>query len=301
MTVSIVIPTYNGKRLLEKNLPAVLAATGQSEVIVVDDASEDGTYEWIKKNYPQIKTIRNENNLRFGESCNRGVKKVRGKIVVLLNSDVAPQKDFLRPITDDFKDKNMFAVGCKEINVEEGRQIAGGRGVSAFKRGLMIHWRPENQESKQTMWLSGGSMAVKKELWLRLGGFDNLFRPAYEEDRDICWQALKAGYRLVFEPKSIVNHIHETTNKFVFGKRRIQFYSMKNQLLFIWKNISSPKLIFQHILWLPYHLIITSIRTKGMFLVAFAIALCQLPKALVSRSRASKLWRKSDEEVLRMA
>lgn len=300
MTVSIVIPTYNGKHLLEKNLPVVLTAMAGREVIIVDDASNDGTVEWLREKYPRTRLIENKRNLRFGESCNRGVEEARGEIVLLLNNDVKPEKDFLVPIEKDFLDENVFAVGCKEKNIEGGREIWGGRGVSAFKRGLMAHWRPKDQENKQVIWLSGGSMAVRKALWLKLGGFDGLFRPAYEEDRDLCWQALKAGYKLIFEPKSVVNHIHETTNKSIFGEKKIQFYSMKNQLLFVWKNISSPKLIFQYILWLPYHLVVTSIKTKGMFLIAFAMALRQLPEALMSRSRASKLWRKSDEEVLQM-
>lgn len=299
--ISIVIPTYNGRSILKESLPAVLgAADGKAEIILVDDASNDGTAGWVKGNYPQIKVLRNERNLRFGGSCNKGVKEAKGEIVFLLNNDVRPEKNFLDPIKDDFEDKNVFAVGCREKNVEGNKELYGGRGVSEFRRGLMVHWRPTDQESRRVMWLSGGSMAVRRDLWLKIGGFDRLFRPAYEEDRDVCWQALKAGYKLVFEPRSVVNHIHETTNRVVFGERNIRVYSMKNQLLFVWKNISDCKLLIRHLMWLLYHLTVTSFKTQGVFLTAFLIALIQLPEALISRFKSAKYWRKSDEEILRM-
>lgn len=308
MKITIVIPTYNGRQLLEKYLDSIIAAlnywrhqvNGQGGIIIVDDNSSDETKKWVNEKYPKIKVLVNHKNLRFGESCNRGVKESQGEIVVLLNNDVEPQIDFLLPFLKNFDNPEVFAVGCKEINFENNREIFGGRGEMVFKRGLMIHWRPKDMVSKKTSWVSGGSSAYRKEIWLKLGGFDRLFRPAYEEDRDLSWQALKAGYELVFEPKSIVNHYHKTTNRLEFGEKNIALYSMKNQLLFVWKNISSLKLLAQHFLWLPYHLFITSIRTKGLFFIAFLLALFQLPEAILSRLKASEWWKVKDEEILRL-
>jgi GT2 family glycosyltransferase len=299
-----VIPNYNGKHLLEKNLPAVIASLkgrALTEIIVVDDASSDGTADWLTEEYPEVKIIRNNNNLRFGRSCNRGVSQAKGDIVVLLNNDVNPRSDFLSSVIPHFADEKIFAVGFGEINSVNGKIISGGRGVSKFERGLVIHWRPKDQNSQSATWLSGGSMAFNKSIWDRLGGFDELFRPAYEEDRDLCWQALKSGYKIVFEPKAIVEHFHESTNLKLFGKTKISLYSLKNQLLFVWKNISSPGYLFNHLIWFPYHLILTTIRTRGVFLAAFFWALIQLPEALASRSRASKLWRVKDEEIFKLA
>lgn len=301
ISVSVVIPSYNGKFLLEKNLPAVfrsLAFIGSAEIIVVDDASTDGTIEWLAQNYPLVKVVRNKNNLRFAESCNRGVKAARGGIVILLNNDVKPEKHLLSAILPHFTNQLVFAVSFREINSSDGRLI-GGLGIMAFKKGLMVHWRPEKQnKTVEAMWVSGGSAAFRRDLWQKLGGFDNLFRPAYEEDRDLCWQALKAGYKIIFEPKAIVEHYHETTNRQVFGKAGISLYSFNNQILFVWKNISSSRLLFNHLLWFPYHLILTTWRTRGIFLISLLLALSQLPEALISRKRAAKLWRISDEEIL---
>lgn len=300
--ISVVIPSYNGKHLLEINLPAVLnSIPSLAEVIVVDDASSDGTSNWLAQNYPQIKIVSNRENLRFGRSCNRGVSLAGGEIVVLLNNDVNPHSDFLLSALPHFKDEKVFAVGFGEVNSEDSKIVSGGRGVSRFERGLVVHWRPKDQISPSASWLSGGSMAFRKGIWDKLGGFDELFRPAYEEDRDLCWQALKSGYKIVFEPKAVVEHFHESTNLKLFGKTKISLYSLKNQLLFVWKNISSPWYLLNHLIWLPYHLVLTTVRTGGIFLAAFLWALTQLPEALASRNRASKLWRIKDEEIFKLA
>lgn len=301
MTFSIIIPSYNGKKLLEKNLPAVARAAGAAEIIVVDDGSTDGTAEWLGKIHPEIKVIRHSSPQRFGKSCNDGAAAAMGEIIVLLNNDVEPKPDFLIPLMPHFTERKVFAVSCKEVNFENGEKIFGGRGEMAFRRGLAIHWRPKDQDLPRTMWVSGGSAAFRRDIWLKLGGFDKLFYPAYEEDRDLSWQAIKAGYRLKFEPKAIVVHHHEQTNKSVFGKRLIEVMSLKNQLLFVWKNISQPKLLGEHLFWLPYHLILTSCRTKGGFLLAFVWALWQLPQAVASRIRSSEHWRLKDEEIFAVA
>lgn len=306
LKVSIVIPSYNGKHLLKQHLPFVLKAvkrfdpeSKKSEILVVDDASTDGTREWLAREYREVGLTLNEQNLRFGQSCNRGVRQAKGDVVVLLNNDVRPQEDFLLPLLVNFYDQEVFAVGCREVNFEAGKKIYGGRGVSAFRRGLVVHWRPRDQKNRRAAWVSAGSAAYRRDRWLELGGFDPLFRPAYEEDRDLCWQALKAGWGIVFEARSVVEHHHEATNLPVFGRRKISIYSFKNQLLFVWKNISSPRLLLGHLLWLPYHLIVTALKTKGVFGLAFFAALLQLPEAIRSRRRAARLWVKSDEETFK--
>ncbi len=306
MSLSIVIPSYNGRHLLQQNLSTVIDACThwspeekQWEILVVDDGSTDDTASWLKTNYPEVRVIINPKNLRFAKAVNQGVAEANGDIVVLLNNDVAPNKDFLVPLMEWFDDKEVFAVGCLEENVENGRSVLGGRGIGKFSRGFLVHSRPQDQNSPQTLWVTAGSGAFRKGIWDKLGGFDPLFRPAYEEDRDLSYLALKAGYKIIFEPASKVKHIHETTNLKLYGKIRIQIMSFKNQILFVWKNISSPKLILNHILWLPYHLIFTTIRTKGLFLLGFLGAVNQLFEAINSRRRCRQFWYQTDEKILR--
>lgn len=268
MKTSIVITNYNGQDLLKKNLPFVVKAALNKEIIVVDDASTDNSVQFVTNNFPQIKIIKNSRNLRFAESCNRGVNKAKGRIVILLNNDVKPKKDFLKPLLKNFNDPLVFSVGCKEIEFKNGRKIESGRAQGEFKKGFLVHWKAKDQTKRHTLWTFGGSMAVDRKKYLDLGGFDKLYKPAYWEDIDLCWRARKKGWKILFEPKAIVYHRHETTNIKVLGKRKMEIAAYKNQILFMWKNIRGYKLLW-HFVWLPYHLLFTTIRSKGLFLLGF--------------------------------
>ncbi len=300
--ISIVIPNWNGRKLLENNLPSVLAAcqkwkkTGW-EIMVVDDASTDESVAFLRQNYPQVKIVAHQKNKRFAAACNAGVKKAKGKVVILLNSDVSPEPNFLKPLVGHFKNPRVFAVGCRERDPREGRTIWSGRGLMRFERGLMIHWRAKDQAKKTTGWVAAGSGAFDREKWLSIGGMDTLFRPAYEEDRDISYRALKHGWKILFEPQSVVDHHHETTNIEAFGLRKIKIISFKNQFLFVWKNITDWQYLLSHLAWLPYHLIFTCWRSKGLLSIGFLLALIQLPEAIISRRKVKELFIKKDAEV----
>ena len=269
---SIVIPSYNGKKLLEKNLPKLIAAAPDAEIIVVDDASTDQSAEFIKRKFPQIKVIQHKKNQRFAAACNTGVKAAHGEIIVMLNNDVVPKKDFLKPLLKHFENGQIFSVGCREIGIKKGKKFISGRTEGKFKRGFLVHWRPKDQESQETLWSFGGSMAVDKKKYLQLGGMDELYSPAYWEDIDLCWRAKEKGWIILFEKNAVVFHNHETTNVSIFGKTRIQLYGFRNQILFVWKNIRGRQLL-EHFLWLPYHLIFTTIESRGLFLLAFLLAI----------------------------
>lgn len=301
--LSVVITNWNGKELLEKNLPAVINACqnwGKRswEIIVIDDASTDNSVAFLKEKYPQLKVVVHQKRRFFAAVCNTGVENAKGEIIILLNNDVSPEKDFLLPLVKHFEDPKVFAVGCKERDVKDGRIFYSGRGIMRFKRGLVVHWRAEDQNKKTTSWVAGGSGAFSREKWLDLGGMDTLFRPAYEEDRDLSYRALKHGWKILFEPKSVVSHHHETTNIMAFGPRKIETVSFKNQFLFVWKNITDWHYLLNHLFWLPYHLILTNFRSRGLLLIGFLMALKQLAQALESRRRVRNLFVKKDGELI---
>ncbi len=308
--VSIVIPNWNGRDLLEKNLPAVVKAcqrwagltlknkeTGW-EIIVVDDASSDESVKFIQGSYPQVKLVVNTQNLRFAMSCNRGVAASRGEVVVLLNNDVSPGIDFLISLVKHFEDEEIFAVGCKEGEVVSGKTVWSGRGEMFFERGLVLHRRADDQGKRITDWVTGGSGAFSRKKWLEIGGMDRLFRPAYEEDRDIAYRALKHGWKVLFEPQSVVYHHHETTNLKAFGPQKIMVFSFKNQFLFVWKNISDGSYLWRHFFWLPYHLTVTAWRSQGLLAVGFLQAIRQLPEALSARRKVKKYFKLRDKNLL---
>lgn len=285
--VSLVIPNYNGRPLLAKHLPAVLRALAKvknSEVIVVDDASSDDSVAFLRKNFPQVKVVVHRKNKRFAATCNTGVERAKGDIVVLLNNDVSPQMNFLGPLLKPFANPQVFSVGCKERSVEGGRVVYSGRSEGKFERGFLVHWRAKDQNKKDTLWTAGGSMAVDRKKWLELGGMDLLFSPAYWEDIDLCWRARKKGYKILFAPEALVFHQHETTNIATFGKRQMRLFAFKNQFLFVWKN-GDARMLLAHFLWLPYHLIRAFLTGEWLFFQGFLLALKQITDVLKSRKQ----------------
>lgn len=291
--VSIIIPSFNAKRLLEKNLESVItAARPFDEIIIVDDASSDTSVEYLKKTYelveepPRLKDVTsfsgaykkrsiillvNQTNQRFASSCNRGVLSASSDIIVLLNNDVLPHEDFLEPLLPHFEDPKVFAVGCKELATTEGNKEYGRSG-GKFEKGMLRHWREEDQNQTTTLWVAGGSGAFRRTMWTELDGFDLDFRPAYSEDIDLCFRARAKGWKVEFEPKSIVEHNHETTHKSVFGDEAIEVMSYKNAILLMWKDAPTVEKI-KHFLWLPYNLTVTNYKSHGRFFQGFKQAL----------------------------
>lgn len=299
MKLSIIIPNYNGQKLLRKHLPSVVAAANKSEIIVVDDASTDGSVDYLNTHYPAVKIVKHKTNQRFAAACNSGVKASRGDIIILLNNDVSPNKNFLSPLVSHFSDPGVFSAGCKEIQTINGVKRESGRAKGAFTRGLLIHWRAKNQNRTTTLWTSGGSAAFRKSMWEQLGGMDEMYKPAYWEDIDLSYRAKKRGWKVLFEPASMVHHRHETTNSQEIGPKSMAVAAYKNQLLFVWKNITDTHMIARHLIWLPYHLVITSIKTNGLFLLGMLQALSQINQAMSSRTKEKQKVIYSDGQVLR--
>ena len=277
--VSAVIPTYHGRRLLQKYVPAVFRClnTGD-ELVVVEDTGPDDTVLWLIKKF-QLKSVSaplvgialyrgkytsgrkkievtlvvNQKNQRFGETSNRGVKVAKHPLIFLINSDVAPRKATLKYLLPYFNDQNVFAVGPLEI--EHGKK--SGKNKLWFERGMFIHSKADHFRAGPTAWVSGGSGLYSREKWLEIGGFDRLFYPAYWEDIDLSFQARKRGWQVLFEPKAIVDHNHETTNITVFGQRKMDQMSWRNANKFVWKNGDFWQKL-AHLLWQPYWWIVRS-------------------------------------------
>jgi GT2 family glycosyltransferase len=284
---SIIIPNWNGKKLLEKNLPKVLE-TGADEVVVVDNGSTDGSREFLlglKKKSLMVRTIRLEKNYGFAYACNLGVKMTKREIVVLLNNDVVPEKDFLKPLVEDFQDPKVFAVslGEPQWSWAKGKWI---KGFVEHKPGI------KTKMPHISFWASGGSGAFRKEIWEKLGGFDEIYKPFYWEDIDLSYRAWKRSYKVIWDPRAVVHHQHESTIGSRFSKKYINFISQRNQLLFIWKNITSPKMILEHKIYLWKKLLI-----RPTYWKIFLRALVKLPQVLSKRVKEFKEKKVADSQI----
>lgn len=279
MTTSVVIPNYNGAKLLRENLPKVLAM-GASEVIVVDDASTDESIEVIK----DIKVIRHKKNLGFARSVNDGVEASSADVVVLLNTDVTPRAGLLDATLPHFKNPAVFAVSFNE------EKYGYARGV--FHRGLIEHRGEASQKPEISFWASGGSAAFDRKKWQELGGLDIIYAPFYWEDMDISYRAQAKGWKIVWEPRARVEHEHDATIGKLASSKTKTWISERNQFIFFWKNISSPKFWLLHLIWLPYRLF-----PPGR-LIPFFWALLKFP-AVIKRRIKNRSWRRvSDEEII---
>jgi GT2 family glycosyltransferase len=283
MTISVVIPNYNGEKIIKKNLPKVLEAVGNVEVVIVDDASTDASASVIsnfKSQISNLKFFQNKHNLGFPATVNKGVKEAEGEIIILLNTDVIPEKGFLNPLLSHFSDNEVFAVGCMDKSIEGDRTILRGRGIGKWKRGFLIHSRGEINKT-DTLWINGGSGAFRKSVWNKLDGLNPLYSPFYWEDIDLSYRALKSGYKIIFEPKSMVVHEHEKgAIKDAFSDSEVKTIAYRNQLIFVWKNITDFSMKLGHLFWLPYHILSAVLRGDSAFIRGIIDAFILLPKII---------------------
>jgi GT2 family glycosyltransferase len=290
MKVSIIIPSYNTKWLLEKNLPHVLNAKKNKknnivEIIVVDDASPDGSVDLLKKKFPEVKVVKHKINRGFSSSVNTGARTSKGDLLVLLNTDVIPEEDFLVSTLPLFKDDSVFAISFSE----KGYSWAKGE----FKNGFVGHGLgTKTKKVHDTFWVSGGSGIFRRDYWMSLGGIDEkLFSPFYWEDLDLGYRALKRGYKLLWDPDSRVLHKHESTIG-LLPKKYVGRIRERNQLIFIWKNITSPILIRKHMVGLFKRIL----RHPGYIRIVF-MALSKIRQILKARKKEKKACKVSDEAI----
>ncbi|NCO12151.1 MAG: hypothetical protein COZ34_02095 [Candidatus Pacebacteria bacterium CG_4_10_14_3_um_filter_34_15] len=293
--VSAVIPNYNGKNLLNKFLPSLIASLRNGdELVVVDDCSPDDSVNWMVKKF-KLKLIKKSFNkgelpnkynpdldrvefkmyandlvvddgkakkkitvllisqlvnLRFGATANLGVAMSSNDNIFLLNSDVKPTKNVVDQLLTNFSEKDVFAVGCLEYEINKSGEKSG-KNKLWFSQGFFVHSKADNFRSGKTSWASGGSAMFNRKKWLELGGFDKLFYPAYWEDIDLSFRALKRGWKVLFDEQAIVYHIHETTNIDEFGKTKINIMSWNNSHKFVLKNGNIFQK-FSYWIWKPY-------------------------------------------------
>ena len=258
LNVSIIIPNYNGKELLEKNLPFLFEAIKNYkeniEIIVVDDGSFDRSIYFLNENYPSIKVISLKKNLGFSKAVNIGVKEAKYKIIYLLNNDIRVEKDFLSSIVEHFKDPFVFSVSSCQIQKENQNYNTV---YPKIFLGMFLHYYSEvfDKDSIEILFSSAGASAFDKDKFLSLGGFDELYSPFYFEDIDLCWRAYRKGYKCLLEPKSIVIHKGRETISKLYKDSKINSIYWRNYFFFLFKNFPFS-LILKFFLFFPINFFI---------------------------------------------
>lgn len=233
--VSVIIPAWNGCEHLEACLTALQTQTySPLEVIVVDNASVDGSADLVDRLFPDVRLIRNATNLGFGGGCNTGLRVAKGEILILLNQDTIVEPEWARALVDVFQaDSTIGIAGGKALYPDGTIQHAGGY---VDKQGGGHHYghsEPDNGQFDQIRdvdFVTGATLAISRQAFKKIGLLDEGFTPAYFEDVDWCYRAKQVGFRTVYVPNARLIHKEESSSTdathegmYLFHRNRIRF------------------------------------------------------------------------------
>ncbi len=304
LTLSIIIPNYNGEHLIPKFMPSVLRAAknypGEKEIIVVDDASHDNSIEELRK-FPELRIIPRGKNGGFSRACNTGISQARYNILFFLNTDVELQEDFFNYFSPHFEDSDLFAVTPHATYFRDGSRLDGGlignwqRGNLRFTKNYYTSEHPHLKPPYLSFGVKGAYFFSDAKKVRELQGFDELFSPYIYEEMDLAYRALKRGWKIHYEPKCIAKHDHSVTLRATDSLKRIKIISQRNRFIFMWKNIHSTRLLISHFFFTIGRIMLLHSTT----LAGLVGAIKRLPEILEKRNLEKKNSIKSDKQLLK--
>jgi len=249
--IAIVILNYNGEKLFDTFLPSVIRNRGnEAEIFLADNGSTDNSVSYLKDNFPEVKIIDLKTNHGFAEGYNRALQQVDAEYFVLLNSDVEVTPGWLEPgIKMLEEDENLAAVQPKILSYEKPHQFeyAGAAGGFIdlfgypFCRGRILNRMEPDvgqyNRASSIFWASGACMFVKAGVFKKAGGFDGDFW-AHMEEIDLCWRLKNQGYKVGYQPKSVVFHLGGGTLSYNSPKK--VYLNFRNNLFMLFKNLPRP-------------------------------------------------------------
>lgn len=247
MNVAVVILNWNGEKLFDRFIPAVIRHSDGVQIVIADNASTDDSVAKLKRDYPEITLICMAQNKGFAGGYNEALKQVEADIYVLLNSDVEVTPGWLIPPLQIMKDTNVAAVQPKVRSYEkrdyfEHAGACGGfidRLGFPFCRGRIFEVveKDEGQydDTREVFWASGACMFVRRKSFDDAGGFSEAFF-AHMEEIDLCWRFQRMGLRVLSCPTSVVYHLGGGTLNYMSPKKA--FLNFRNSLYMLMRNES---------------------------------------------------------------
>lgn len=295
---SLIVLNFNGREVIESCINSLVEAKApEDEIIVVDNASSDGSFESLKKRR-DIRLLRlDENTFIFG--LNRGLEIARGRFVAFLNNDILVEPEFVDRCLGRFLDgMDVFAVCPRVLDMNGDDQ--GSRTSGFWLRGL-IFFRPLPHSSEPTdcFFAVGGQSFFRRDMLDEIGSIDPLFRPMYHEDVELSYRAWKRGWRIRYEPSAIAHHVGGHSSQRVFTPSQLRSFVRQNEFLTVWKNITDASLLAEHVALIPFRLAAALLRRDWPTTVGFAHAARRLGEVRVARRTARAHMRVSDNRVLR--
>lgn len=247
--VAVIILNWNGEALLQKFLPKVIATTNEklADIIVADNGSTDNSVEFIEKEFPNVKLLKFTENYGFAEGYNQAIAQTRYKYTILLNSDAASKEGWIEPIYE-YMEAHPQTGACQpkllSYTTPDEFEYAGASGGFIDKNGypycrgrLFSTVEKDNGQYDDIcsiFWATGAALAVRSDLYLKVGGLDKLFF-AHMEEIDLCWRILLAGYDIKVIPQSIVYHLGG--GSLPASNPRKTYLNFRNNLLLLHKNL----------------------------------------------------------------
>ena len=252
----MVILNYNGKKFLEEFLPNVIANTNadMADVIVADNASTDGSKEFMREHFPAIRLIDNGSNGGFATGYNLALRQIEAEYFVLLNSDIEVTPGWIEPVVE-LMDAHPEIAACQpkilsycERNKFEYAGAAGGfidRYGYPFCRGRVFQTLEEDRgqydDVCEVFWATGACLFVRADLYLKHGGLDDSFF-AHMEEIDFCWRMKNLGYKIFCCPQSTVYHIGGGT--LPKSSSRKTYLNFRNNLSLLYKNLPQSRVFW---------------------------------------------------------
>jgi GT2 family glycosyltransferase len=210
--VAVAVITHNGKKYLKTCFESLLNQTYKNfDIYLIDNASSDGSSEYVEQNFPMVKIIRFEKNLGFAKAYNIAIRMIDADYIALLNDDTKAHPKWLEELVKAaLEDEKAGALGSLILFLDHPNivQHAGGM-ITPIGSGIDIGFgRPLHEvdlRKRYVGYVCGAAMLVKKEVFEKVGGFDDDYF-AYFEDVDLCWRMWLQGYKVVLVPTSVAYH-----------------------------------------------------------------------------------------------
>ncbi|WZL73642.1 glycosyltransferase [Clostridiaceae bacterium 35-E11] len=252
--ISFIIVNFNGKEHLKDCFNTIFNQNypkDKIEIIMVDNGSEDGSIDYVEKNFPTIRIIRNSTNEGFAKPNNDAAKIAKGKYLALINNDMRLDKNWLNEMIDTLEkakteDEKYVCVGSKILNWDGTKLDFAGGSINFYGHGYQYDFgidikeaNKKYNEDRDILFACGGAMLIEKDIFLNIGGFDEDYF-AYFEDVDLGWRLWILGYKVKFCSKSICYHKHNSTSK-KLNRFKLNIMYNRNSLYTIYKNYEDDK------------------------------------------------------------
>ncbi len=303
-SISVVIPNYNGSKLLEQNLPSVYEALNNAktdfEIIITDDCSTDSSVAFIRQNYPQVHLIISNKNQGFSASCNKGIALANKDLILLLNTDIELNKDFFESQFKYFELPDTFGVMSKIIGAKDGETQDTARFLkySGFKIKANNFYHLENEDFlTPTAYLSGANALIDTKKLKDIGGFDEIFSPFYCEDFELGLRAWRLGWKCYYDPKSYCIHDHSSTTKNYRTRKWVKAIFFRNRLFVHAIHLSRMRLFFWFLQITLIDMLFMWIALKFYYYKSFGMFMNNLKPALHSRKKMKELMAKHNSKI----